>query len=277
MNECEQIHPLLRGYLNETLSARDRRVVARHLNLCASARKELEKLRSGPVKSSSTPVEKPVEPWDMKILRWLFKAKKPVSVKPVEIVPKKSKENRPPVTGKKATALKPILGIVIFFVALVFLTHFIQNAGDNRTVKEVKRWLSQNGYHVFGINSSLELVLDLTSLPHWSGDNAPVAFSCRDLITDADHFKIYWPLLQPGLPLPDVDFNKTALAVVFLGQKPFAGETVKFKRLENFTDKTILWYDEIPANSGASAPSRPWVLQEVPKPTQRPVLIQKIQ
>src|SRR6185503_16157868 len=90
MNECEQIHPLLRGYINETVSARDRRMVARHLNLCASARKELESLRMGTFRSADTPVERAVEPWDLKILRWLFNTPKPAASKAREARPRKT-------------------------------------------------------------------------------------------------------------------------------------------------------------------------------------------
>jgi hypothetical protein len=275
MNDCDQIHPLLRGYLQETISASQRRVVARHLNLCASARKEIEKLRQGPVKFNLPVLESAPEPWDIKILHWLFKMPKPVSPKGKESAP--SKKTDKVLQERKPSALKPILGIAIFFVALVFLTHFVQNAGENPVVKNTKRWISQKGWHLFGINSSLELVLDLSNLPHWTGDYAPVAFPYQEMISDVDHFKIYWQLLQPGTAIPKIDFAESSLVVVFLGPKTSTGDTVRFKRAENYTDKTILWYDEVNPAGGEAAPTRPWVLQQVPKPSQLPVLIQPIQ
>ena len=281
MNECEQIHPLLRGYLGETLSARDRRLVARHLNLCASARKELDRLRSGPVKVLQNPIEPPSEPWDLKILRWMSKTPKPASKVTADGTSKKSSTKIPsgPV-GPNPSPLKPILLIVLFFGALILVTHFVQNASDNPAVKGVKRWLSRNGYHVLGVTSSLELVLDLSNLSHWNGIAAPVATSFNEIITDENHFKIYWQILQPKTPEPMVDFTKNALAVVFLGPKTHPGTSAKFSRMENFTDKTVLWYDEAPPVGGEMAVDpnyRPWVLQLVPKPIQQPVLIQKVQ
>ncbi|HUO58151.1 MAG TPA: hypothetical protein VMV05_08235 [bacterium] len=324
MNECEQIHPLLRGYLAETLSAHDRRAVARHLNLCASARKELDKLRAGPVKTPVNPVEPPREPWDLKILRWLVKKPKPKpkvmaepeskpektlkpapgpamtapmaasestlkpspspTVKPMEPTPVIS--SAPPGANVPAPVLavarhshfKPILLIVLVFGGLIFLTHFIQNAGDNFLVKGIKRWMSKN--HVMGVNSSLELVLDLTNLPHWNGNAAPVASAREEMITDSDHFNLFWKFLQPGADPPEVDFTKNAVAFVFTGAKATPGYIVKFKRMENYSDKTVLWFDEaVPtAEQAATATvTRPWVLQMVPKPSQSPVLIQKIQ
>ena len=157
------------------------------------------------------------------------------------------------------------------------MTHFVQNAGENPWVKNSKKWISQKGWHLFGINPALELVLDLSNLPHWSGDFAPVAFPYQEMISDADHFKVYWQLLQPGQTLPKVDFKESSLVVVFLGPKTVAGHTVHFKRAENYTDRTILWYDEVSPASGEVTSTRPWVLQQVPKPSQQPVLIQAIQ
>jgi len=285
MNECEQTHPLLRGYLEDTLSARDRRLVARHLNLCASARKELDRLRSGTVKSPSTPANPPSEPWDLRILRWLFKTKKTTAAqKPSEEPAKKprveKKQPRPlSPTARRRSAWKPLAGIVVFFIVLAFLTHFVQNAGENPAVKGIKRWLSKNGYNIFGVTPSLDLVLDLTNLPYWSGNNAPVAAPGQELVTDPDRFKIYWQLLQPAVPQPDVDFTKNAIAIVFVGPKTTAGYGVRFKVMKNYSDKTVLQYDEItpPGGEIAAATTDSWVMQEVPKPAQPPVLIQKIQ
>ncbi|HJT24126.1 MAG TPA: hypothetical protein VJ873_06085, partial [bacterium] len=134
MNECEQLHPLLRGYLEDRLTARERRVVARHLNLCASARKELDQLRSGGIKAPIVSANPPSEPWDLKILRWLFKPPKAPARKETEPAPKRAKASKPPVLQTpeppKSFPFKAILGILLLFVALVFLTHFIQNAGE---------------------------------------------------------------------------------------------------------------------------------------------------
>jgi len=180
MNECEQLHPLLRGYLDDRLTARERRVVARHLNLCASARKELDQLRSGsprtPVVASANP---PSEPWDLKVLRWLFKTPKPSARKESEGPAKKTRPAKPPDLQQppkpKSFPLKAILGILLLFVALAFLTHFIQNAGENSLVKVARRWLAKN--HILGVAPSLDLVLDLTNQPYWNGSSAPV---CTD-------------------------------------------------------------------------------------------------
>src|SRR5258708_13100555 len=134
MNECEQIHPLLRGYLGETLSARERRLVARHLNLCASARKELDRLRSGPVKAPLSPIEPPTEPWDLKILRWMYKTPKPASrqAEPDAKKAKGSKLSSPPIPETSSSPpFMPIFKVILFFGSLILLTPSIQNASHN--------------------------------------------------------------------------------------------------------------------------------------------------
>jgi hypothetical protein len=334
MNECEQIHPLLRGYLGNALSARERRLVARHLNLCASARKELDRFRSGPIRAPEVSANPPSETWDFKILRWFFKTAKikpkidlkprlPIqedqTLMPVEFAEEQPQEEpmekltevqpeQPLVSLEEQLALrqafqpavlpeiKPtgqapvpavphrstfkfIFYIVVFFLVLALLTHFIQNASDNSMVRGVKHWMAKRGYHILGVRPTLELVVDLTNFPHWSGDVAPVAFPYQELVTDLEHFKIYWQILQPGIPLPSIDFSKDSLAIVFLGLQKTGGYEAKFKRSETYTNKTVYWFDEV-APSGGEAPNasaRPWIIQQVPKPAQVPGEIQKVQ
>src|SRR5581483_8728563 len=292
MNECEQLHPLLRGYLGDTLSARDRRMVARHLNLCASARKELDRLRGGNLKSPVVSANPPKESWDFKALRWLFK-------KPSGETNKPSKEAEPPAPKKvkpakegsaaspnaapaavfpnlkhpQSSTLIPILGVLFLFVGLVFLTHFIQNAGQNSLVKGTQRWLSQHGITALG-TPSLDLVLDLTNQPQWGGATAPVAVPYQEIITDTDHYNVFWRILEPGLEPPAVDFTKNQLVVLVLGPKAGPAHSVHFKRMENYANKTVLWYDDAPPATPSSV--RSWVLQVFPKPAQLPVLVQKI-
>jgi hypothetical protein len=280
-NDCGQLHPLLRGYLEDGLSARDRRKVARHLNLCAAARGELDRLRGGGLQAPEVPANPASEPWDLKILHWLFKAPPPVR-KP-EPAPKKNKAAREPGEGPPpggephSSPLKPILGVFVFFLALAFLTHFVQNAADNPWVKSGKRWLSSRGYHVFGVTSSLEMVLDLSGQPRWGGTGAPVAFPYHQVLSDPDLFRLYWRLLEPSLPPPALDFTKNEAVVLFMGQEPGGGYSADFKRMEEYTDKTLVWYDESsPSGAAAGPPTRPWVLQVIPKPPRQPVLVQKI-
>jgi hypothetical protein len=77
--------------------------------------------------------------------------------------------------------------------------------------------------------------------------------------------------------MPKIDFSENAIVVVFLGPKTITGDTVRFKRAENYTDRTVFWYDEVNQTSREVVSVRPWVLQQVPKPSQQPVLIQLIQ
>ena len=289
MNECEQLHPHLRGYLDDKLTARDRRMVARHLNLCANARKELDRLRQG-VKLPPV-LDRPLDvPWDQKILNWLYRSKpvsEPASADPQPKAPKRRLASTPSASAespvspepKKPSILRsPLLWFLVLLFGVILLTHLVQNAGQYRSLRSLQRWMARQGIPFVGPKSTLDLVMDVT-LPHWEGDNSPTAFEFGDVIRDQAHFQVYWMLLKPDADMPQVDFTKNYLVLRFLGQKSRPGYGVKFRRLEDYSDKTLVYYDEW-APSGATTltgETRPWTLQVIPKPPQEPLLQQKIQ
>ena len=102
-----------------------------------------------------------------------------------------------------------------------------------------------------------------------------MAVPFQDLITDTDHYNVYWRILEPGLEPPVVDFTKNQLVVLLLGPKAGPAHSLLFKRMENYADKTVLWYDDTPPATPTG--SRSWVLQMIPKPSQLPVQVRKIQ
>jgi len=275
LNECEQIHPLLRGFLAETLTARDRRLVARHLNLCASARKEMDRLRSGPLRSPQNPVEPPSEPWDLKVLRWLFKS--PGHRTPA--TPRPNKKVRPVldevIPVERPSVWKPILGVLAIFVALAFATHLIQNAERNEALAAAKRWLTKKGFP--GMKPTLEMVQDLAMLPSWNGPLTRATGPYLGLIQDEREFVLYWRVLNPSIGVPSVDFKENSLALVLTETTLDGGKQLRFLRAENYSDRTVIWFDETPGKivRGVSV-YRSWALQVVPKPAPGPVLIQKV-
>ncbi len=279
MNECEQIHPLLKGFMDDKLSGTEKRLVARHLNLCTGARRDLDLQKKGG-KTQLWKMGSFSVPWDQKILNWMFRT--PESADHSEKSP--AWDVNPPGPNQKKTAKPPgsgryILWIVLFFITAILVTHFVQNGTQYKTVRETRRWLANHGFGIFGAKSTLELVLDVTNLPHWEGNAAPVAFEYGQYIKDPRTFRVFWMFLKPMVSLPPVDFSKNALIIQFAGQKNTAGYSVEFKRMEFYTDKTVLWFEEIPPGGGkpmASAVSRPWQIQVIPKPGQVPVFIQRL-
>jgi len=281
MNECEQLHPLLRGYIDNKLSGRERRLVARHLNLCASARKELDRHRSG-VKPSAIVDDSMSVPWDQRLLNWMFRAPIDKKSSPPP-VPKKSRGSKTQdlniVPAKSRSSKHYIVWIALFFIATILVTHLVQNGAKYQVVKDTQRWLSKKGFHILGATPTLDMVLDITNLPHWEGTDAPVAFSYGDVIQDAMRFRIYWMFLQSKMPLPPVDFTKDELVIQFLGQKNSGEFQAKFKRLETYSDRSVVLYDETFSSENRGKPltgNRPWTIQLIPKPTSDPVVIQKI-
>ncbi len=276
MNECDQIHPLLSGYLSEKLTADEKRIVARHLNLCTKARRDLALLRKGdtlvPEKGGSIPV-----PWDQKIINKLYRIPQTAGASEV---PRSGEENN--LEQARGKPLKThgsgryILWIVLFFIAAILVTHFVQNGAQYKVIRDSRRWLANHGLRIFGAKSVLELVLDVTNLPHWEGNAAPVAFEYGQYIKDPRTLRVFWMFLLPRVSPPLIDFSKNALVVEFAGQKDTAGCAVEFKRMEFYTDKTVLWFDESATDEGKPMVSRPWQIQVIPKPKQEPVLIQRV-
>ena len=279
MNECEQVHRLLKGYLQNDLSAVERRQVARHLNLCASARKELDELMRGGKKTAPLP-QKPVqESWDFKVLNWLFKTapqapekapggrKKPASPAKTSVAGED--------VGDRHSPLKAMAVLVLFFVGLMVLTHFIQNPFS---LKNIRSWARHLGLSLEKESPIADMILDFRSLPHWGGTNAPVAREQGDVISDADHLDVYWRFLRPDGEEPQIDFNQNVLVVFFAGAKPVGGQSVRLKRMETRPDSTIIWYEETGPRIVQTVNAngiRPWILQVIPKPP-KPIVFRKI-
>jgi hypothetical protein len=235
----------------------------------------MDRLRSGPLRTPLHPVEPPREPWDLKLLRWLFKTPghKPrplprTSVKPKAVTPEPSEGPRP-------STWKPVLGVLTLFAGLAFATHLIQNAENNQALGAAKRWLAKKGFP--GTQPSLEMVQDLTGFPSWSGPATRAVGPYSGMILDRQSFELYWKVLNPGLPLPEVDLEERALALILSETGLEGGKQFRFLRAEDYSDRTVLWYDETPVKAVPGvAVYRSWVLQVVPRPGEGPVLIQKV-
>ncbi len=277
--ECEKVHPVLRAYLQDKLSPSDRRAVARHLNLCASARKELEDLMLGVPKAPLfTDAVSPPTGRSGFLSRWFGPGAsrsepKTEEVKKRPFIPRSAAglgRGRPFVPSK----LVPLGGVFLLFAGLAVLTHFIQNPLSR---KNVPLWLRHIGSAVERESPVAGMILDFRSLPHWEGNDAPVAREQGEVISDPDRLEVYWSFLKPSKERPEVDFSQNDLVVFFGGVKPTAGQSVRLKRMENRSDNTVIWYEErgspVSRPVGAKAAS-PWVLQVIPKPP-KPVVFKK--
>ena len=131
-------------------------MVARHLNLCANARKELDRLRQG-VKLPPV-LDRPLDvPWDQKILNWLYRPKKAQDAVPANSQPRTQKRRPAPTSQgpveetmappvKKSSLLRsPLLWLLVLLFGVILLTHLVQNAGQYRTIRSVQRWLARQG------------------------------------------------------------------------------------------------------------------------------------
>ena len=119
--------------------------------------------------------------------------------------------------------------------------------------------------------------LDGPDLPRWSGSNARASTSSQELITDPQTLAVYWTLLNPGEPVPKVDFSTRAVVLLVSDERPTAGWRIVLDRADETSLNYVLWYrEEGPPADGVVAQviTRPWSLQVIGKPS-KPVIFKR--
>jgi hypothetical protein len=112
--------------------------------------------------------------------------------------------------------------------------------------------------------------------PGWGGNRGPYGQPHAEVIRDPVSFMAYWQLMMPGEPVPQVDFRRSSVAVLFLGTRPTAGYSVRFEGIRTGEAVTLLWREEAPAPDAMTAQvlTRPWAMRVIPRPS-KPVLFLK--
>ncbi|HVM31820.1 MAG TPA: zf-HC2 domain-containing protein [bacterium] len=282
MNECDKIHPRLPDYLRDKLSMVERRWVARHLNLCAAARRELDEYKTGARKPPPERPALPALPWDQKILAWITRnAGVEAPAPPVleEPIPEA------PVPAKKKVGL---IGMLVMAVLVVPVTPLLlllpQSVWDpilrvpvvQTEIQSVKAlvveartgWLHQ---------SPEQAGWKASQAPHWEGVTGPVAEAQQDCVTIEQDFEAYWQLLRPGTDEPDVNFNREAVVILFQGQKKTTGFGIGLTKLEDRGASLVVHYQEKepgPFSLVKSQVNRPWFMMVIPRPA-KPVVFQR--
>lgn len=276
MSECDKIHPRLPDYLRDKLSRVERRWVARHLNLCAAARRELDEYRSGRREALPDPPPLPALPWDQKILAWITRQNDPP-------VPSKPEVKKPPPLQEDLSAEKKklgILGMLTMFILVVPVTPLLllvprqiwepilrfplvqtEILSVKALVVEARTgWLHESPDQA-GWKPSLA--------PHWEGENGPVLEAQQDCVTVEQDFAAYWQLLEPNTPEPDINFDREAVAILFQGQKATTGYGIQLEKINDAGVSTVLVYKE--KEPGAFSmiqhqATRPWSMMVIPRP-----------
>jgi hypothetical protein len=287
MNECDKIHPRLPDYLRDKLSMTERRWVARHLNLCAAARRELDEYKTGQRKPPPDRPALPALPWDQKILAWITRNAEPVPDPNLPASPSilNTPLSAPLPPGKKKLG---VIGMLMMFILVVPVTPLLllvpHQAWEpllripvvQTEVQSVKAlvieaktgWLRESPEKA-GWNPA--------QAPHWAGVDGPVAESQQDCVTVEQDFAAYWQLLQPGTPEPDVNFNREAVVLLFQGQKKTTGFETAFQKIQDAGVSQVLVYHEQepgPFSLVKSRVTRPWAAMVIPRPY-KPVVFQK--
>ncbi len=113
--------------------------------------------------------------------------------------------------------------------------------------------------------------LESAAVSLWSGDqdtHTPIAQ--QTLITDEASFETVWNNLEPGKPVPTVDFSAQAVVFLEAGLEPNAGYKVQVLQMEDKPNHLVIhWEDMKPSPDALTSQvvTYPWVLQVIDKPS----------
>jgi hypothetical protein len=111
------------------------------------------------------------------------------------------------------------------------------------------------------------LPLPAAETRRWSGVQGPYPAEHTELVQDSTALTAYWQLMASGQPMPQVDFQKEAVALIFMGARPTAGYSVSVEGVEEGPEAvTLIWREQVPSADSTSAQvqTRPWAMQVVP-------------
>jgi hypothetical protein len=281
MNECDKIHPRLPDYLRDKLSMIERRWVARHLNLCAAARRELDEYKSGLRKPPADRPALPALPWDQKILAWITRnasASEDNPSPPVIEIPSAETSRTP---QKKVGLIGMLLMAVLVVPVTPLLLLLPRQVWDPllkipivQTEIESAKVLLVEARTGWFHESPEEAGWKASTAPHWEGEMGPVAEAQQDCVTVEQDFAAYWQLLQPGAAEPDVNFDREAVVLLFQGEKKTAGYGIQFDKIQDEGVSTVLLYKEKEPGAfslAKRAATRPWSMMVIPRPAKQVV------
>ena len=104
----------------------------------------------------------------------------------------------------------------------------------------------------------------------WSGSFSPVTVESQLVVTDPVSWKAQWDSLQPGQPLPTVDFTAKTVLILNAGNQPTTGWSIQVTKLEDSPNQLIVHYQVIAPAPGAvtgQMVTRPWVIQVITQPS----------
>ena len=116
-----------------------------------------------------------------------------------------------------------------------------------------------------------------TETKRWSGFQSSYPEQHTEWVKDEGVLTAYWQLLGAGPAMPNIDFQKEGVAIIFLGTRPTGGYSVSVEGIAESADAvTVLWHEQSPSADGAvpKTVTRPWALQTFPH-TNKPVVFIK--
>jgi hypothetical protein len=121
-------------------------------------------------------------------------------------------------------------------------------------------------------------VNSVAEVKRWSGNKGPYPDEHTELVQDSAALTAYWQLLASGQSMPQVDFQKEAVALIFMGARPTAGYSVSVEGVDVGPDAvTVIWHEQAPSAGSTTdqAPTRPWAMQVVPNSGKHTVFLKR--
>ena len=113
--------------------------------------------------------------------------------------------------------------------------------------------------------------LDSAAVSTWSGtQDTHATISQQSLLTDETSFENAWRPLEPGKPVPTVDFTTQAVVFLEAGLEPTAGYEIHVLQLEDKQDHLVIHWGNThpsPESLPAQMVTYPWLLKVIDKPS----------
>jgi len=153
------------------------------------------------------------------------------------------------------------------YLLIVLLLSVLISCNCKKKTNELQKTTTMNKAKQTETTSKVTIIFD--------NDHCNIKEAKNVVIQDEKELKAIYAKInmtrRPGVPVPKIDFEKETVYGIFLGEKSNAGYKIKFDKVVNFNDKTIIYYKVIsPKGMASMVITQPCLLGTIPK-TEVPV------
>lgn len=116
------------------------------------------------------------------------------------------------------------------------------------------------------------------SIQEWHAAYTGFTEAKQLVIVKKEGFEQMWRALFDGRPVPAVDFEKSVVACVFLGQRPTGGYSVEFNQPFIRKDKWVIpFWEKVPTGFVTEALTQPCVMKVFARKDKLETILEKIE